>query len=139
MNHINKLKVEMAKYKEVWSSIRNLMDLTDREDPIVQDGMHDARVSGIWNGDELSEEEDTEDDATVGDGDAEVHASIERTIGAMDAVMGMEDREVHRAPRICLQNGMHGASPGEDPQPWRRRWTCFKQWSTSRTTRNSYN
>lgn len=29
--------------------------------------------------------------------------------------MEMEDREVHRAPRICLQNGTHGASPGEHP------------------------
>ena len=33
----------------------------------------------------------------------------------MENVMEMEDHEVHRAPRICLQNGTHGASPGEHP------------------------
>ena len=81
----------------------------------MQDGLHDApgrHFSGIWNSDELSEEENIEDDTTVGD--AEVEASIERTIGVFDAVMEMEDREVNRPPKIFLENGTHGAAnPGE--------------------------
>ena len=69
----------------------------------MQDGLHDApgrHFSGIWNSDELSEEENIEDDTTVGD--AEVEASIERTIGVFDAVMEMEDREVNRPPKNFL-------------------------------------
>lgn len=47
----------------------------------MQDGLHDApgrHFSGIWNNDELSEEENIQDDTAVGD--AEVETSIERII-----------------------------------------------------------
>jgi len=108
----------------------------------VQNGLHDApgrHFSGIWISDELREEENMEDDTTVGD--AEVEASIDRTIGVFDAVMEMEDREVNRHPKIFLENGTHGAAnPGEHED--RGRWrTRVKQWYISSSTRRhvSYN
>jgi hypothetical protein len=118
VNYIKKLKVEMSKYKEAWCSIRNIMNLTDREDPFVQDGMHDARdphFSGLWMNEETAEEEEPDDDEPVGE--AEVAASIERTVRLLAAEIE-RDREAARPPRIFLENGTHGAAdPGEDENP----------------------
>eukprot|EP00435_Cladocopium_sp_Y103_P043647 s2238_g12.t1 len=99
LNKINKLNIQMAKYKDVWSDIRSTLELQDQEDPFVQDALPDARqepFSGIWYNQEASEEESHEDDALA------------------DANEGAPDREVPpQPPRICLQNGTHGAAEGD--------------------------
>ena len=42
LNKVNKLNVQMLKYKEVWTAIRETMDLQDQQDPFVQDAIPDA-------------------------------------------------------------------------------------------------
>ena len=120
VNYINELKKQLAKYKTVWTSIRETMDLVDTQDPFVQELLPDARqdpFSGIWYQEADEEEETIEDDSTV-------VASIDQMVNAMEDVMNMEDREeVPQAPRVILRNGTHGASPeehaevGEESEP----------------------
>ena len=110
VNEINKLEMQMAKYKAAWDSIRNIMDLRERQDPLAQDDGAVARrssFSGIWLN-EMSEEEAVDDDSIVDSADA--RESADRLMQVMDAA---DREEPPQPPRIFLSNGTHGASPGE--------------------------
>eukprot|EP00435_Cladocopium_sp_Y103_P026788 s4238_g6.t1 len=102
VNKVNKLNAEVSKYKIVWESIRSTMNLTARQDPFSQDDLPDARrepFSGVRYEQEDSEEETVEMDApTTDDGGDDPEGDRE---------------EPPQPPRICLQNGTHGASPGD--------------------------
>ena len=99
-NYINKLKVQLAKYKTVWTSIKDNMNLVDEQDPCVQELLPDARrepFSGVWYQEASGEEEIIEDDTTV-------EANIDQMVNAMEDVMNMEDREkVPQAPHVILR------------------------------------
>ena len=112
LNKVNKLNVQMLKYKEVWTAIRETMDLQDQQDPFVQDALPDARqdpFSGVWYNQEASEEEDGEVDDVVNQNPA-VLQGVDRIVDAMEEL----DREVPPQPdRLLLRNGVHGACAGD--------------------------
>ena len=111
LNKVNKLNVQMLKYKEVWTAIRETMDLQDQQDPFVQEALADARqdpFGGVWYNQEASEEEDAEVDDVVTENLA-VQQGVERIVNAMEEL----DREVPPQPdRVLLRNGVHGACAG---------------------------
>eukprot|EP00435_Cladocopium_sp_Y103_P025443 s995_g6.t1 len=110
------MKVELNRYKEVWKTIKETMNLQDRADPFVN-VLPDARsepFSGIWCAREGDEEEQQESDAEVSvASNHEVDGAVERLADNMEAL----DREATpRRRRTFLHNGIHEASHGDDAE-----------------------